>query len=218
VNKKSGLPNNIIYGILNDGNRIWVSTNKGIASYNPKSKEIISYLEVHGLVSNEFNSNAFFSSLNGELYFGSIYGYNVFRPDALNIADTDQEVIITKFKLNGAWLKPGDKGSPLKMPIAKTTAIELPYTNRSFTIRFQTSDLSNPELTQFKYELIGSGSNERYIENNHEITFNSLSPGQYTLKIYAKLGEGQWSSRPKTLRCLFFRHIGGPGGFGLLWH
>ena len=199
VNKKSGLPNNIIYGILNDGNRIWVSTNKGIASYNPKSKEISSYLEVHGLVSNEFNSNAFFSSSNGELYFGSIYGYNVFRPDALNIADTDQEVIITKFKLNGAWLKPGDEGSPLKMPISKTNSIELPYTNRSFTIRFQTSDLSNPELTQFKYELIGSGSGERFIENNHEITFNSLSPGQYTLKIYAKLGEGQWSSRPKIL-------------------
>ncbi len=56
---------------------------------------------------------------NGELYFGSIYGYNVFRPDALNIADTDQEVIITKFKLNGAWLKPGDEGSPLKMPISR---------------------------------------------------------------------------------------------------
>ena len=197
INKSSGLPNNIIYGILNDGKRIWVSTNKGIASYRPNSKEVKSYLEIHGLVSNEFNSNAFFSSSNGELYFGSIYGYNVFRPDALNIADTDQEVIITKFKLNGDWLKPGEEGSPLKRPIAKTSSIELPYTNRSFTIRFQTSDLSNPELTQFKYELTGSG--ERFIENNREITFNSLSPGEYTLKIYAKLGEGEWSSKPRIL-------------------
>lgn len=199
INKKSGLPNNIIYGILNDGKRIWMSTNKGIASYNPKNKVVKSYLEVHGLVSNEFNSNAYFSAANGELFFGSIYGYNVFRPDELNIADTDQEVIITKFKLNDDWIKPGQEGSPLKQVISKTSFIELPYTDRSFTIRFQTSDLSNPELTRFKYELVGSGSSEKFLEKNHEITFNSLSPGSYTLKIYAKLGEGSWSSKPKTL-------------------
>ena len=176
-----------------------MSTNKGIASYNPKNKVVKSYLEVHGLVSNEFNSNAYFNAANGELFFGSIYGYNVFRPDELNIADTDQEVIITKFKLNDDWIKPGQVGSPLKQVISKTSFIELPYTDRSFTIRFQTSDLSNPELTRFKYELVGSGSSEKFLEKNHEITFNSLSPGSYTLKIYAKLGEGSWSSKPKTL-------------------
>lgn len=199
IDKKGGLPNNIIYGILNDGRRIWISTNKGIASYNPLNADVKSYLEVNGLVSNEFNSNAFFNSSNGELFFGSIYGYNVFRPDELNIENTEQEVIITKFKLNKEWLKPGQEGSPLKQPISKTSFIELPYTDRSFTIRFQTSDLSNPELTQFRYELIGSLYNERFIEKNREITFNSLSPGDYQLKIYAKLGEGSWSEKPKVL-------------------
>jgi class 3 adenylate cyclase/ligand-binding sensor domain-containing protein/predicted metal-dependent HD superfamily phosphohydrolase len=199
IDKNAGLPNNIIYGILNDGKRIWISTNKGIASYNPSNMDVKSYLEVHGLVSNEFNSNAFFNSSNGELFFGSIYGYNVFRPNELNIANTEQEVIITKFKLNGGWLKPGQEGSPLKQPIAKTSFIELPYTDRSFTIRFQTSDLSNPQLTQFKFELIGSVYSERFIEKNREITFNSLSPGDYQLKIYAKLGEGSWSKKPKVL-------------------
>ena len=199
INKKAGLPNNIIYGVLNDKNKIWVSTNKGIASYNPKNSKINSYLEVHGLVSNEFNSNAYFNSKNGELFFGSIYGYNVFRPDELNIGDTDQKVIITKFKLNNGWLKLGDKGSPLKLPIAKTKSIELPYKDRSFTIRFQSNDLSNPELTQFKYELIGTSVGEQQLENRHELSFNSLSPGNYTLKIYAKLGEGKWSSSPTIL-------------------
>ncbi len=199
IDKSAGLPNNIIYGILNDGQRIWISTNKGIASYNPLNTEIKSYLEVNGLVSNEFNSNAFFNSSNGELFFGSIYGYNVFRPEELNVEDTEQEVIITKFKLNKGWLRPGEEGSPLKKPIAKTSFIELPYTDRSFTIRFQTSDLSNPELTQFKYELAGSFSSQGFIEKNREITFNSLSPGNYKLKIYAKLGEGSWSKNPKVL-------------------
>lgn len=199
IDKKSGIPNNTIYGVLNDGKRIWISTNKGIASYNPLNAEVKSYLEVNGLVSNEFNSNAFFNSSNGELFFGSIYGYNVFRPDELNIENIEQEVIITKFKLNGGWLKPGQEGSPLKKPISKTSLIELPYTDRSFTIRFQSSDLSNPELTQFKYELIGSQSSERFIEKDREITFNSLSPGKYQLKIYARLGEGSWSKNPKSL-------------------
>ena len=199
IDKNAGLPNNIIYGILNDGKRIWVSTNKGIASYNPLNAEVKSYLEVNGLVSNEFNSNAFFNSSNGELFFGSIYGYNVFRPDELNIANIEQEVIITKFKLNKEWLKPGQEGSPLKKPIVQTSFIELPYTDRSFTIRFQTTDLSNPDLTEFRYELIGSVLSELFIGKSREITFNSLSPGNYQLKIYARLGKGPWCKNPKIL-------------------
>ena len=56
-----------------------MSTNRGIASYDIKTKEIHSYKEVNGLVSNEFNTNAYFQSKTGDLYFGSIFIECIFK-------------------------------------------------------------------------------------------------------------------------------------------
>ena len=199
INKKNGLPNNVLYGLIKKGNTLWMSTNRGIASYNIKTKEINSYKEVNGLVSNEFNTNAYFQSKSGDLYFGSIYGYNYFKPETLSDKRTDLEVIITKFRLNNDWLKPGDKGSPLTKVISQTKNLVLTYSQRSFTIRFQTSDLLHPRLTNYKYELVGSETGEQMIGEQNELSFNSLSPGDYTIKIYARIGNGPWSSNPAIL-------------------
>jgi len=199
IDKSDGLPNNVVYGLLKNGNKLWMSTNRGIASYHIKTEEIESFKEVNGLLSNEFNTGAFFQSRSGELYFGSIYGYNFFTPEKLKGEDIDLEVIVTKFKLNKGWLKPGDKGSPLVKVISQTKNIVLSYNQRTFTVRFQTSNLSHPNLINYKYELVGSESGEQMIGSRNELTFNSLSPGEYTLKIYARLGNGPWSSNPTTL-------------------
>jgi len=201
VGKKQGLPNNVIYGLLEDSyNRLWLSTNKGIASYNRKNGEVTIYKEINGLVSNEFNSNAFYQSRKGELFFGGINGYNYFFPSNLSKSSDDLQVIISKFKLDQNWLKPGDKASPLKKVIAKTTYLELDYKHRSFTIRFQTNDLCNPQLVNYKYILVGSDVGEQLIGTDNELSFNSLSPGEYILKIYARLGDGSWSKNPAILQ------------------
>ena len=199
INKKKGLPNNVLYGLIKKDDKLWMSTNRGIASYDIKTNEISSYKEVNGLVSNEFNTNAYLNSKTGYLYFGSIYGYNFFKPEDLSYKDANVEVIITKFKLNDGWLKPGDQGSPLNQVISQTKNLILSYDQRSFTIRFQTSDLLHPRLTNYKYELVGSGAGEQLLGEQNELTFNSLSPGDYTIKIYARIGDGPWSSIPTTL-------------------
>lgn len=200
VNKKEGLPNNVIYGLLKDDfNRLWVSTNRGIASYNIQNEHINVYKEVHGLVCDEFNSNAFLKTRNGEMFFGGINGYNFFIPGNLSKASDDLIVIISKFKLDQSWLKPGDLESPLKQVISNTKSLELDYKHRSFTIRFHTNDLSNPQLVNYKYILEGSDVGEQLIGTVNELPFNSLSPGEYTLKLYARIGDGNWSKNPTIL-------------------
>jgi class 3 adenylate cyclase len=201
IGKKQGLPNNVIYGMLEDSyNRLWVSTNRGIASYNLETGFLNIYREVHGLVSNEFNSNAFYQSKKGELFFGGINGYNYFFPSNLSKSSDNLRVIISKFKLDQNWLKPGDKDAPLIQVISKTKSLELDYKHRSFTIRFQTNDLCNPQLVNYKYILEGSDVGEQLIGTDNELSFNSLSPGEYTLKIYARLGDGSWSETPAILQ------------------
>jgi len=147
--KKQGLPNNVVYGVLKAGNKhLWLSTNKGLCRFDMYGSKCVNYTERDGLMSNEFNIGAFLKSRNGELYFGGIYGYNFFRPEKLSLKSKDVSVKIVKFKLDKGWLLPGDAGSPLKQPISKTDLISLRYRQRSFSVRFQPSSLSHPDLIQ----------------------------------------------------------------------
>ncbi len=200
LTKKDGLPNNVIYGLLKDdkGN-LWFSTNRGIGSYNLETSKIHIYTEKNGLVSDEFNSNAFFKTKEGEMFFGGIEGFNHFFPTKLTQESDNLKVWITKFKITNEWLVPGDKDSPLTKVISKTNFLELDYKHRSFTIRFHANDLSNPLLINYKYHLVGSDLGEQLLGSNNELTFNALSPGDYTLKLYARVGDGKWSKSPTVL-------------------
>ena len=200
LTKKDGLPNNVIYGLLKDDQgSLWFSTNRGIGSYNLATSKINTYTEKNGLVSDEFNSNAVFKTKNGEMFFGGIEGFNHFFPSKLTQESDNLKVWITKFKISNEWLVPSDKDSPLTKVISKTKYLELDYKHRSFTIRFHANDLSNPLLINYKYQLVGSDLGEHLLGSTNELTFNALSPGDYILKIYARLGDGKWSKSPTIL-------------------
>ena len=75
-----GLPGNTVHGILQDSeNRIWISTNNGLARLEPDKGIAVSYSQNDGLQSNEFSDGAYFSD-GTYLYFGGISGFNKFNP------------------------------------------------------------------------------------------------------------------------------------------
>ena len=56
----NGLPNNVVYGILEDTfGRLWVSTNRGISCFNPETEKFRNFTESDGLQSNQFNTSSF---------------------------------------------------------------------------------------------------------------------------------------------------------------
>jgi ligand-binding sensor domain-containing protein/class 3 adenylate cyclase/predicted metal-dependent HD superfamily phosphohydrolase len=196
--RKNGLPNNSIYAVLKDEKgKLWISTNKGLSCFNPSNQVFVNYSEKDGLMSNEFNLGASLSSKTGELFFGGIYGYNYFDPKQFVEKNKTIDVCITKFKLDKFWLKPNEKGSPLTKPIYLSKYIELGYKQRSFTVRFQPSDLSNPDQVNYKYILEGSDEGEQFLGSFNEIHFNALSPGDYLLQVSARIGESTWGKPAK---------------------
>ena len=71
----NGLPNNVVYGILEDTfGRLWVSTNRGISCFNPETERFRNFTESDGLQSNQFNTSSFCRTSSGEMYFGGING------------------------------------------------------------------------------------------------------------------------------------------------
>lgn len=192
-NKKDGLPNDVVYGVVAGKNgSLWLSTNKGICNIYPEKRYVKSYTELDGLLSNEFNLGAYLQSASGTVYFGGIYGYNYFDPKDLVTARHNIDVVFTRFKTENKWWTPYDDKSPLTHPIFETREIFLNYKQRSFTIRFQPSDLTSPERINYKYILEGSDEGEVFIGTQNEIHFSALSHGEYTLKVFARYGDNSW--------------------------
>jgi ligand-binding sensor domain-containing protein len=76
-----GLPGNHVYGILEDGqNNLWLSTDHGLARFNPRTEQVVKFSLVDGLMANEFDSGAFFEAEDGEMFFGGRNGLVRFRP------------------------------------------------------------------------------------------------------------------------------------------
>lgn len=199
-NRSNGLPNDAIYGLVDDSNgNLWLSTNKGLCSFSPKTKKTRVFTEQQGLMSNEFNLGAFMKSANGFLYFGGIYGFNYFDPSKLGTNRSDIRIRFSKFKLENEWLTAEEEDSPLEKPIFLTKDLYLGYRNNSFTLKFQPSNLGNGETINYKYHLIGSDEGEIMLGSQNEIHFNALAPGDYELLIYARRGNGAWSSVPASL-------------------
>ncbi|TNE56096.1 MAG: hypothetical protein EP338_00590 [Bacteroidetes bacterium] len=212
-NKKNGLPNNVVYGILADKNKaLWLSTNKGIARFDLQERKIVNHAALDRLAANEYNQGAYLRSANGFLYFGNINGYNYFDPGSLQNKSKYTRIVFTKFKLDENWIRPGDTDKLLSRSISETKRIELNYRQRSFTIRFMVQDLSNPDLVNYKYILEGSDEGEIEIGNTNQIHFNSLQPGDYKLKVYARTGAGEWNPVPAqieiSLAAPFWRTVG----------
>ncbi len=197
---KRGLPNSVVYGILEDRNKhLWLSTNKGISKFDPETETLVNFTEKDGLMSDEFNTGAFFKDENGEMYFGGIFGFNHFFPESLKETKTNIQIFMTDFRVSGRAVHPDSDNDILKLPASLTNDIRLSYSDRNIFFRFATSDLANAELIEFRYILEGNDDDYNFIGHDNFINFTSLSPGDYSLKIFAKSTYGEWSDTPLVL-------------------
>jgi hypothetical protein len=60
-----------VYGIESDpSGQLWLSTNRGLARFNPVDGTVRSFNRSHGLQGDEFNFGAHYRRPGGELFFG----------------------------------------------------------------------------------------------------------------------------------------------------
>ena len=198
---RRGLPNSVIYGILEDRNKnLWLSTNKGLSRFDPETESVVNFTEKDGLMSDEFNIGAFLKADNGEIYFGGIFGFNHFFPESLKQTKSDIRIFITDLRVSGNSIHPDRDPKILNSPIPLADKITISYSDRNIFFRFATSDLANAELIEYRYLLEGNDDDYIYIGNDNFINFTTLTPGDYRLKIFAKSTYGEWSTTPFVLK------------------
>ena len=192
--EKNGLPNNVIYGILEDElGRLWLSTNFGISRFDLETDTFRNYTVSDGLQSNEFNTGAYAKGLDGRMYFGGINGMNTFYPSEIKDNTYASPVVLTSFT-------PGGNTDPGLPQTEKLTDITIGWPNNNFAFVIASLSYADPNRNQYAYKLEGFDSDWNYIGTSREGRYTNLSGGTYTLRFMGTNNDGIWNEGNQTVQ------------------
>ena len=222
--KDDGLPGEEVPGILEDAHgNLWLSTNNGLSRFHMKDGSFSNFGVDDGLQGREFTRNAFCKSRTGAMYFGGPNGFNEFFPDSIRATPYDPPLEMTNFEVfnrpvpisadagaeagAGAEADVGAKAdvsgtSLLKKDIAETKEITLSYKESVLTFGFASLNYTSPQKKQYAYMMEGFDKDWNYVGTAHQATYTNLDPGNYTFRVKALDGQGQWSARATSLKLM----------------
>eukprot|EP00744_Colponema_vietnamica_P028825 GILI01044010.1.p1 GENE.GILI01044010.1~~GILI01044010.1.p1 ORF type:complete len:402 (+),score=-36.86 GILI01044010.1:168-1373(+) len=198
--ENNGLPNDFVNAILKDkkGN-FWISTNKGIARYNPATSTFKNFSTSDGLQGNEFKPRAACQTKDGEMYFGGPNGVNSFYPDSIQYNTIIPPVFVTDFQIFNKSIIPGEKDSPLLNHINYTDEIVLDYKQSFFSFEFTALNYILPQKNGYAYKLEGFDKDWNYIGNRHRASYTNLDPGKYIFRVKASNNDGLWNEEGSAI-------------------
>ncbi|NEU70286.1 response regulator [Spirosoma agri] len=190
-----GLPNKVVYGILTDEfKNFWLSTNRGLAQFNPKTLTFRNYTKADGLQDDEFNTGSFVKTASGELLFGGVNGLTAFQPkDVVATVGPVAPVHIIGLKINNEPVTVGPPDGILPESIEQTRQLDLSHTQNLLTLEFAVMDYANSAKNQYRYRL--GGIDERWVEagTNRFANYAQLPDGTYTFEVEGSIDGESWS-------------------------
>jgi len=198
---KDGLPNNVVYAILDDeeGN-LWMSTNYGLSKFNPRTHTFKNFDAQDGLQDNEFNSSSYFKNASGELFFGGINGFNAFYPKEIQDNPHAPPVVFTGFQIFNKSISHKNPGSPLPRAISEVEEITLSYEHKVFSFEFAALDFTAPAKNQYAYKMENFDADWQQAGTSRTATYTNLDPGEYVFRVKACNNDGVWNEAGAAIR------------------
>ena len=195
--EEDGLPNNMIYGILEEDSRtIWFSTNRGLArlTYKKENEDIkidkvTSFDSKNGLQSNEFNTGAFHKGLDGMLFFGGVKGLNYFDPQTMPDRKEKIPIVISEARIDNLPYK-GERS------ILYEDLLKLNLGENSVAVNYQALHYVSPERLAYTYKLEGYDQDWIMAGSRNYTAYTNLPPGNYIFRV--KLAENVLDHAPVT--------------------
>ncbi|MCI0512559.1 ATP-binding protein [candidate division KSB1 bacterium] len=197
--EKDGLPNDIVYGILEDAaGNFWLSTDRGISRFNPRTGIFKNFDTRDGVQGNEFNL-ALCQGRDGRLYFGGMDGLNAFDPAQITDDPYLPPIVLTDLKIFNQSVPIGkafDGHVILKSVISETKVLELSYKDYVFSFEFAALNYSMPEKSNYAYML--EGIDQDWVQTDasrRHATYTKLAGGKYVFKVKGSNRDGIWNER-----------------------
>ena len=209
LSSTDGLPDNVVYGILNDeSGNIWGSTNKGIFCMMIQKDKATTdfsfrnFTKKEGLQDDEFNTGAFEKLPDGKLAFGGVNGLNIFDPKHVLQSGYVPNVYITKILVGNNPVLPNDKTGVLNESIEKAKSITLTHLQDILTLEFASLDFSNPGQNKYRYQLVGIDDDWVQSGTRRSATYLHLPDGKYVFKVQGSNSEGIWTEKMAELEII----------------
>lgn len=206
---KDGLPNNFIYGVLEDGRgRLWITTNRGLSCFDPSEQTFLNYTVLDGLSHGQFNTYGACKTQDGIFFLGSLKGITYFNPyEFVDNPFSPNAVVTGATILNQPVVDIKDGVSKyFQASNGRLLGMSFPSNRKLFSIRFSVINYLSGRRNLFAYKL--EGFDEDWVSSAQAIsqrgaTYSNLPPGKYIFKVKACNNNGRWSLTPTE----FFVHI-----------
>jgi ligand-binding sensor domain-containing protein len=184
--ERNGLPNNVVYGTLDDGEgNLWISTNWGLSKFNKLTGIFVNYDTKDGVQGNEFNIGAYFQNSRGEMYFGGMNGINIFHPSEITLNRVPPRMVFTGLRI---------LNDLVDTDIENGEIIRLPYTENFFSIEFSGLDYTNSSKNLYRYKL--DNYDEGWVfasASQRRAEYRKVDPGSYRFLVTGSNNDGIWN-------------------------
>jgi signal transduction histidine kinase len=183
----------LVYGIVADGDDLWLSTNGGLSQFNTRTLTFRNFDTSDGVQSMEFNSGAYFKSRSGEFFFGGVNGFNAFFPQQVSRNSHIPPIVITGFSTF-------DTPMTFARPLHALEEIRLTYKDRYFSFQFAALDFENPGKNLYAYKLEGFDHDWIKCGSRRYANYTNLSGGEFVFRVKGSNNDGVWNETGAAIR------------------
>lgn len=181
---KDGLVFNSIHQLAcSPDGQLWISTEKGISAFQPRTGAFETFDESDGLADTYLRGKGFRWCANGEIFVGQARGFYSFRPNAIYLNKTPPRLAFTGFELFG---KPYSTGADLNFQ----PEVRLEHDQNFFTIQFAALSFSQSNRNAYRYRLDEIDPDWVRSGNRAEASYTGVPPGKYRFRVRAQNNVG----------------------------
>lgn len=166
ITESDGLPSHMVYGLVDNGDKVWISTTKGIASIDKKNYSVKAYNPDHGWQATEFSEGAYYQDSKGNLFFGGVEGLNYFNPSTIFSNASKAKI---KLKIDGSE--------------NYLASLEKSFGDNSLEIEVMPIVFPRNKKNEIYYKLKGRDENWIALPSNNKIKYAKIPSGQYSFVI-----------------------------------
>ncbi len=201
--KRDGLPADSVFDILEDGDgRLWLSTNRGLSRFDPRSETFKNYDASDGLQGNSFAAACADQNPSGEMFFGGSGGLIAFFPQRVMDDSVPPRIEITDFQLFNESVPFASRAadSMPAEPVSAPRQLVLSHHDYVFGFEFAALHYPNPGKNRYAYRLEGfdrawipTGAAKRFAQ------YSNLEPGSYVFRVKASNPDGVWNEEGASI-------------------
>lgn len=172
-------------------NNIWAGSSKGISVIGRSgnfNRRVLNFDESDGFIKPGYSYMRLHQAKDSSIWAVTVFGFTSFQPRLLSPSTVAPLVYITGIRL----IKNNQPFSPDSF-VKYAKKNEFIYANNSLNFNFTALDYADQANIHYYYKLDGLDTNWKNSNNLRSISFENLSPGEYTFRVKALNGKNIWS-------------------------